>query len=508
MKPGIVALVDQVLLYFVPAVLLISVAALLFWGFAPILWGAGMQWVTAIYAAVTVLVMGYPCAMGMATPLALIRGGGIAAERGILMRSGEAFQILKDITHVVFDKTGTITEGRPRLIAVEPLGDYDRSALLCLAAGAEAPSEHPLARAVVQAAEAEGIASAAASGFEAITGRGVSARVEKHAVLVGTPAFLAERGIDIGAAREILDAHEGKARTTVLVAVDDQLAGLLAIADAIKPDAREAIAELKRRGLTPVMITGDNARTAEAVAAEVGIEEIHAQVLPQDKSERVRALQRQGARVAMVGDGINDAPALMQAHVGIAIGAGTDIAIEAADVVLIGHRLTAVPEAITIGGMSYHKTVQNLTLAFLFNGVGVPVAATGILHPAWAMGAMAASVSAVLANSFGGGIFKKTKTPADDAPDRRGTSAPTETDATAADAALTLAVPSIHCRGCVDIIEAGLRLEAGIARVSGDAETKTVRVAYRSLETSPDAIASAVIRLGHRVERAEGRRVT
>jgi heavy metal translocating P-type ATPase len=502
MKPGIIVLVDRVLLFYVPAVLGISAAALLFWGFAPLAWGASMQWVTAIYAGVTVLVMGYPCALGMATPLALIRGGGMAADRGILMRSGEAFQILKDITHVVLDKTGTITEGKPRLVAVEAIGEPGWDEVLRLAAGAEAVSEHPLARAIVDAADEQGLDLSDAHDFQATAGQGVEATVEGHAILVGTPRFLRTRDIDVTPAEDLLDRHEAQAHTAVLVAIDGTVAGVLAIADAVKPDAGDAIAELRGRGITPVMLTGDNERTARAVAGQVGIEEVHAQIVPQDKAARVRTLQEQGAQVAMVGDGINDAPALMQAHVGIAIGAGTDIAIESSDVVLIGERLGAVPEAITIGGMSYRKTVQNLWLAFFFNGVGVPLAATGVVHPSWAMAAMAASVTLVLANSFGGRVFTRSKAQTDHVPERprRGPEESRSTPGTDG-SELRLSVPSIHCQGCVETIEANLRLEPGIGRIEGDVKSKTIRVAYDDADTSPDTIEAAVTRLGHRVEK-------
>lgn len=506
MKPGIIVLVDRVLLHYVPVVLGISAAALLFWGLAPFAWGGSMQWVTAIYAAVTVLVMGYPCALGMATPLALIRGGGMAAERGILMRSGEAFQILKDISHVVLDKTGTITEGKPRLVAIVAVGDLDQAETLRLAAASEAVSEHPLARAIVDAAEAQGLALPEAREFQAIAGQGVEASVEGRRVLVGTPRFLRSRHVDVSATDQVLERHKAQAHTSVIVSVDGTAAGVLAIADAVKPDARDAIAELKARDIMPVMLTGDNERTARAVAAVVGIEDVHAQILPQDKAARVRELQDGGARVVMVGDGINDAPALMQAHVGIAIGAGTDIAIESSDVVLIGERLGAVPEAITIGGMSYRKTVQNLWLAFFFNGIGVPTAAAGILHPSWAMAAMAASVTLVLANSFGGRVFRRSKAQTDHVPERPSASPPKETDVPEPDAALTLSVPSIHCQGCVETIAANLHLEAGVARAEGDVKTKKVQVAYRSSDTSPDQIESAVTRLGHRVDRSDGRK--
>jgi P-type E1-E2 ATPase len=366
--------------------------------------------------------------------------------------------------------------------------------LLRLAAAAEAPSEHPLARAVVAAAQEEGLALPEAREFSAVAGGGVTARVEDRAILVGTPRLLAERGVQLAPAVTALQAHESQARTVALVAVDGAVAGVLAIADEVKPDAAAAIAELKRRRIAPVLVTGDNARTAEALAQAVGIAEVHAQVLPHEKAGIVRRLQAGGARVAMVGDGINDAPALVQADVGIAIGAGTDIAIESADVVLVGKRLAAVPEAIAIGAMSYRKTLQNLWLAFSFNGIGVPVAASGVLHPAWAMAAMAASVTAVLANSFGARLLKRTPAPvaeriAAPGPDRPGT--PEES--------LALSVPGIHCEGCVATIQAGLMLEEGVAAVEGDAQRRTVRVRYRPGATSPQRIEAALAQLGYPV---------
>ncbi len=498
MKPGILVLVDRVLQFYVPVVLTISLAALLFWSLAPLLWGSGPLWVTAIYASVTVLVMGYPCALGMATPLALIRGGGMAAERGILIRSGEAFQILKDITHVVLDKTGTITEGKPRLVAVEPLNGFTGSELLRFAASAEAPSEHPLARAVVEAADDEGLDIPESRDFQAVPGKGVEARVSGRRVVVGTLRFLASQGIELGAAEQVLAEHEAQAHTAVLIAIDGGVAGILAIADTIKRDAREAITEMKAHGISPVMLTGDNRRTAEAVAEQVGIEEVHAQVLPQDKAERVRAIQgKDGARVVMAGDGINDAPALMQADVGIAIGAGTDIAIESSDVIVMGDRVGAIMEARTIGGLSYRKTVQNLWLAFFFNGVGVPLATTGLVHPSWAMIAMALSVSLVLANSFGGRLFKA----------RGGVVAQPSTipetssaspDRSAAVQAVVLTVPGIHCQGCVDTIEAYLSAEEGIEEVEADFASKAVHLRYRSDAMTPEHIKAALARIGYR----------
>ncbi len=406
MKPGIIVLVDRVLKHYVPVVLLIALASLLFWGFSPDGWTVEPKWVRAIYASVTVLVMGYPCALGMATPLALIRGGGMAAERGILIRSGEAFQILKDVTHVVLDKTGTITEGKPSVTEIDTLGDISRNEILRIAASTEAPSEHPLARAIVCAAEDANLTFSLTRDFQSKTGAGVEATVDGQKILVGTRRFLNANNIETSSAVALLKQHEEKAQTAVLVSIEGTIAGIIAISDALKPDAAQSVAAMKAGGLVPLLVTGDNKRTAQAVARQVGIEDVRAQVLPQDKAEIVREIQAQGGRVAMVGDGINDAPALMQADVGIAIGAGTDIAIESSDVIIVGNRMSAVMDAREIGAASYRKTVQNLWLAFFFNGLGVPLATTGLVHPSWAMVAMAASVSTVLANSFVGRLAK------------------------------------------------------------------------------------------------------
>jgi cation transport ATPase len=273
--------------------------------------------------------------------------------------------------------------------------------------------------------------------------------------------------------------QEALARTVIAVAAEGRAMGLIALADTVKDDAAEAIARLRATGLEPLMITGDNERTARAVAEQVGIREVLAQVLPHEKAERVRALQRQEKRVAMVGDGINDAPALMQADVGLAIGAGTDIAIESADVVLVGERLTAVVDAYHIARRTYRKTVQNLSLAFSFNGVGVPLATTGLIAPVWAMAAMAASVSAVLANSFLGRLVPRF---------RREPPAVQQ---------VTLTVPSIHCQGCVGMIQEELAKLPNVVSVEGDAHTKLVTVATRDGQGQRQVIEEALVRLGH-----------
>ncbi|MFQ5420366.1 MAG: heavy metal translocating P-type ATPase, partial [Anaerolineae bacterium] len=410
MKPGILALVDRVLQWFVPGVLLFGGLAIVLWTAVAALFGGPPDWTRAIFAALAVLVMGYPCALGMATPLAMIRGGGEAAKRGILMRSGEAFQTLKDVRRAVLDKTGTFTEGKPSVVEVVQKPDFSEKSgfsILQLAASVEIASEHPLAGAIVNAAQEQGLDLIDFDAFAAMPGRGVQAKVSGRVVLIGSPRFLREQGVDLAELKVDLERMQAEGKTAVAIAQDGRAAGLIAITDAVKPDTAAAIARLRAAGIEPVMLTGDSRRTAAAVAAQVGISEIFAELLPGEKAEKVRQLQAAGQRVLMVGDGINDAPALMQSDVGIAIGAGTDIAIEAADVVLIGERLSALVDAIEIGRSSYQKTVQNLWLAFAFNGVGVPLAVTGLVRPGWAMAAMVASVSLVLLNSFGGQLVRK-----------------------------------------------------------------------------------------------------
>ncbi|WP_196776952.1 heavy metal translocating P-type ATPase [Haloechinothrix halophila] len=399
LKPGLLALVDRILRVFVPAVLLIAASALLWWTLGAWLVTGSADVRRGVFAALAVGVMGYPCALGMATPLAMIRGGGAAAERGILMRSADAFQVFGRIDTVVLDKTGTLTQGAPRVTSVVTAAGRDEHEMLRLAAAVEDPSEHPLARAIVTRAEADDIDIAEVRDFQARVGEGVSGSVAGHRVIVGKASLAAADGLDELSAR-VADL-EASAHTVVMVLVDDTVWGAIAIADPVKFEAADTIAALRERGIDPLMLTGDNQRTATAVAEQVGISTVHAGVRPDGKAEQVRALQAAGHRVAMVGDGINDAPALMQADIGIAIGAGTDIAIESSDVILIGHRLAAVADAFDVARDSYRRTKQNLALAFAFNGIGVPLATTGLVHPAWAMLAMATSVTVVLLNSFG-----------------------------------------------------------------------------------------------------------
>ena len=479
LKPGIIVLADRVLQIYVPTVVTVAGIAFVFWSFGQWLLTGTPDWTRAIFAALAALVMGYPCAMGMATPLAMIRGGGEAARQGILMRSGEAFQIFKDVKRVVLDKTGTITCGKPQVVEVVPLRAHIQREVLMAAAMAEFPSEHPLARAIVENAEREGIEITPPQEFEAVAGGGVRAQSDNTKTRVGSPRFLKNEGIETESAAVEIQKRENRGQTVIGVAVNQELIGLVAIADTLKEDANEAIARMKQNGLQPVMITGDNASTARAVANAVGIDQVMAEVLPQDKAEHVRKLQMQGYRVAMVGDGINDAPALMQADVGIAIGAGTDIAIESADIVLVGDRLSGVVDAYHIGKNSFRKTVQNLSLAFSFNGIGVPLAATGLVHPVWAMIAMVASVSTVLTNSFGGRLIPKIKKKQ---PETK---------------VVHLHVPTMHCEGCVSNIQTGLKRLPGVISVDSNLDKKDVIVTIRRDGLTKEDVINRIEELGH-----------
>ncbi len=405
LKPSILIIVDRVLKYFVPGVLITSAGAFLFWSLGSYLLFDTWDIDRAIFAMLAVLVMGYPCALGMAMPLALISGGGKAAERGILLRSGEAFQLFPGIKKMILDKTGTITKGD---LEITDLISYvldktklDKTELISLAASAEVLSEHPIARAIVRYAVSSGESYTKPERFKVLPGNGIKAIIEGHSIIAGNLSFLNKEGI--GITEEMFATAEDlaeKGKTVIGVAKEKKLFGIIGISDSIKDDARETIEALKRYGITPVMITGDNRKTASSVAARVGITEYYAEVLPEEKAGKIRELQAEGNRVAMVGDGINDAPALMQADVGIAIGTGTDIAIESSDIIITGRSLKSVIESFEIAKGSYRKTKQNLLLAFLFNGIGIPAAATGLLNPSWAMAAMVASVSVVLLNSF------------------------------------------------------------------------------------------------------------
>jgi P-type Cu+ transporter len=399
LKPGLLHLVDRILRVYTPTVLLVAAAAAVGWALLPPLLGGATDVERAVFAGLGVLVMGYPCAVGIAAPLAIVRGAGEAADQGIIMRTGEAFQAFGSVTHVVLDKTGTLTEGRPTVREIEALGDPDE--LLALAAGAESASEHPLAHAVTAAAFDRGLDPPAPDGFDSVTGFGVTAAVAGRRILVGHPGFLAQHAVDLSALRDRIAELEAAGRTVIAVSRDDELLGIIGLGDDLRADAQAAVAGMRDAGLTPILVTGDNEAAARRIGAKLGITDVRARVLPEDKADIVRELQRSG-RVAMVGDGINDAPALMQADVGIAMGGGTDIAIDSADIIMLSDDVGAVLTARDISRRSYRTTRQNVALAFLFNGVGIPAAATGLVYPVWAMVAMAASVTSIFVNSLGG----------------------------------------------------------------------------------------------------------
>jgi len=400
LKPGILHLVDRVLRVYAPLVVGTAVLAALGWGLLAPLAGAGGGLERAAFAALSVLVMGYPCAIGISAPLSIVRGAGEAAEQGILMRTGEAFQTLRLVNRVVFDKTGTLTEGKPVLHDIVPL-DGDENELLALAAAAEAASEHPLAAAIVDAAFGRGLDLPEVKNFMAVGGKGIVASINGAELLVGSPRFLAEHGVASSRVEQRVEQLEAAGRTVIGVALEARLEGLLALGDRVRPEARATVEALHRVGVRTVLATGDNERAARRIAEEIGITEVHAGLLPGGKAQLLRRLQREG-RVAMVGDGINDAPALMQADVGIAMGRGTDAAIDSADIVILNNRLQAVDTARRVSRWSYRKLLQNVTLAFLFNGIGIPLAATGLVYPVWAMAAMAISVTAIFVNSLWG----------------------------------------------------------------------------------------------------------
>jgi heavy metal translocating P-type ATPase len=400
LKPDMLHLVDRVLMVYAPAVLALALAAALGWLILPTLSGSASDLERAVFAGLTVLVMGYPCALGISAPLSIVRGAGEAAERGILMRTGEAFQGFRLATHVVFDKTGTLTEGKPALREVEALAGLEDE-LLGVAAAAEAASEHPLAKAVLGAALERGIAPPPLESFEAVPGRGIRASLSGEEVLVGNLRFLEESGVRLDALLARIQALEEAGRTVVVVARAQRPLGLLAFGDALRPGSARTVSELRRAGVRTLLVSGDNVAATRRVAAEAGIDEAHGGLLPHNKAALIRELQRTG-NVAMIGDGINDAPALMQANVGIAMGGGTDIAIDSADIIVLNNRLEAVLDAREVSRWSYRKMVQNVCLAVLFNGIGVPLAATGLVYPIWAMAAMATSVTMIFLNSLWG----------------------------------------------------------------------------------------------------------
>lgn len=403
-KAPIQRMADLISGIFVPVVLILAIVAFVGWfDLAP----PDMRLQQALVAFVSVLIIACPCALGLATPTAIMVGTGKGAANGILIKGGESLETAHKLTLAVLDKTGTLTHGKPELTDLVTVGALHENGLLRLVAAAERSSEHPLGEAIVRAAQSREILLPETTGFRSLTGRGLEAGVEGYALLIGNQRLMQERGIDVSAlqAGSVRLSREGK--TVVFVAVDGNAAGIVAVADTLKEGSAEAVASLRKMGLGIVMLTGDNKETAAAIARQAGIEQIRAEVLPEHKVDEIKKLQAQGKVVAMVGDGINDAPALAQADVGIAVGTGTDVAMEASDITLIRGDLRGVVSAIKLSRATMRTIKQNLFFAFIYNVAGIPIAA-GIFYPLWhlqlspmlASAAMALSSVSVVTNSL------------------------------------------------------------------------------------------------------------
>ena len=400
-KAPIARMADVISLYFVPVVLVIAVLATLAWALA----GREFNFILTVF--VSVLIIACPCALGLATPTAIMVGTGKGAGLGILFKSGEALETTHQVRTIVLDKTGTITEGRPKLTDIKKYDDRPESDLLQLVASAERGSEHPIARAVVEAAAEKELKLDDPQDFQAVPGRGISAIINGLEIKAGNAKLMAENGIDVsGSEPDALDLSN-RGRTLLYIAIDGQISALMGAADQVRPTSRQAVKRLKDLGLQVAMITGDNRQTAEAIARETGIDRVLAEVLPQDKAGEISRLQAEGHKVAMVGDGINDAPALVQADIGMAIGTGTDIAVESADVVLMQGDLNEVATAIALSRATIRNIRQNLFWAFIYNVAGIPIAAGilvlfggPLLSPVFAGAAMALSSVSVVSNAL------------------------------------------------------------------------------------------------------------
>ncbi|NOX68969.1 MAG: copper-translocating P-type ATPase [Gammaproteobacteria bacterium] len=409
-KPAIGRLVDKVAAVFVPSVLIIAIVTFLAW----VNFSGGDQAMTfAIVTAMTVLIIACPCALGLATPISIMAGVGKAAEFGALIRNGDALQQAGKLNTIILDKTGTVTEGRPSVTSVLTLDDWTEEKLLAWSASIEKGSEHPLAEAIVAAAVERKIALLPIDDFSAIAGHGVEASIDGRSVLLGNRKLMCDRDVDVSPLEDAVSELMRQAQTPMFMAVDNKAAGIISVSDAIKPDSGEAIRRLHDLGLKVVLLTGDNPVTAQAVAKQVGIDEVIAEVLPQEKADKVAALQAQGELVGMVGDGINDAPALARADVGFAIGTGTDVAIESADITLMRGSLLSVVDSIGISRATVRNIKQNLFGAFIYNSLGIPIAAGALfpfigvlLNPMIAGAAMAMSSLTVVSNANRLRLFK------------------------------------------------------------------------------------------------------
>lgn len=489
-KAPIAKLADKVAGVFVPTVMAIALVTAAIW----LLTGHSAE--QALTSGIAVLVISCPCALGLATPVAIMVGTGKGAEHGILIKSAEGLETLRSVTTVVLDKTGTITEGKPRVTDVYPLGTTTAEELLCVAASLEKPSEHPLGAAVVEEAERRAIPLCAVSGFEAIHGKGVRGTIQGARYLAGNAAMLAEGSISLSGDQMIADELARQGKTPLFFVQDDTPIGIIAVADTVKPSSRAAIEGFQKLGLKVVMLTGDNRRTAEAIGRELGLTQVIAEVLPTDKERQISALQAQGEKVAMVGDGINDAPALVRADVGLAIGAGTDVAIESADIVLMKSDLADAVTAVELSRATIRNVKQNLFWAFFYNIICIPLAAGAFyplfhlqLSPMFASAAMSLSSVCVVTNALRLRFFKPSLSP---------TVAPGKTAEEPKGEIIMekkVIIEGMMCMHCRAHAEKALNDLPGVT-ATVDLESKTAVVRG---EVSDDAIRAAIAEAGYQV---------
>ena len=506
-KAPIAKLADKVAGVFVPVVIAIAVVTAAVWLIA-----TGGDVTRALTAGVAVLVISCPCALGLATPVAIMVGTGKGAENGILIKSAEALETLHSIDTVVLDKTGTLTQGKPVVTDILPGSDMDEEGLLLLAACLEGPSEHPLAAAIVEEAGRRGLSTAAVTQFTAVHGRGVRASLKDRTFLAGNQAMMEEAGVDLGSFPEKAEELAAQGKTALYFADEHQVLGLIAVADTPKPTSAQAVSAFRQLGLDVVMLTGDNQRTADAIGKELGVTQVMAQVLPQDKEAKVRQLQEAGKKVAMVGDGINDAPALARADVGLAIGAGTDVAIESADIVLMKSDLLDAAAAVELSRATIRNIKENLFWAFFYNSLGIPLAAGVFYHwthwqlnPMFAAAAMSLSSFCVVSNALRLRFFKSKFRPApctgacpveQSEPDESNQTNDKKGDEQTMEKKIQ--IEGMMCQHCVAHVEKALTALGGVSAAQADLEGKCATVTL-SAPVSDEELKEAVTAAGYEV---------